>query len=110
MPQTTTQVDFVFQLTVTNEQGITSEPDEVIVTVIPSPPPPPTTEEPQTIKDIIKNIIENPLDITNSTMSSQKIIDMLKEGNPDNYYIACELLRDVNNDQINHLKKAIDCQ
>jgi hypothetical protein len=93
-----------------NEQGIFSEPDEVIVTVIPSPLQPPTTEEPQRIKDMIKNIIQNPLDVTNSIASSQKIIDILTEGNPDNYDIVCDLLNNVNNDQINHLKKAIDCQ
>jgi hypothetical protein len=34
-----------------NEEGITSDPDEVIVTVIPRPPQPPTTEGPQGIKD-----------------------------------------------------------
>ncbi|MDR4491954.1 MAG: hypothetical protein R2685_13810 [Candidatus Nitrosocosmicus sp.] len=59
---------------------------------------------------MIKNIIQNPLDVTNSIASSQKIIDILTGGNPDNYDIACDLLNNVNNDQINHLKKAIDCQ
>ncbi len=95
-PETTTQIHLTFQLTVTNEEGITSEPDEVIVTVSPlttshSP------EEPQTIKGIIKNIIQNPLDITNSTESSNKIIDILRDGNSDNYQLACDPLDDTKN-------------
>jgi hypothetical protein len=59
-------MDLHFQLTVTNEEGLTCEPEEVTVTVNPVSPPPPPTEKPQTIKHTIIYLIQNPLDITNS--------------------------------------------
>jgi len=56
-------------LIVTNEEEISNQLDEVIITVkhvVTPPPPPPPNEEPKLISDLIKSIIENPLDIRNS--------------------------------------------
>ena len=39
---------------VTNEEGVSSEPDEVTITVSPVTTPPPPNEEPKTIGDLIK--------------------------------------------------------
>ena len=66
-PTTTTQIDLIFQLTITNELNTTSKPDYVTViidSVSTSPPTP--TEEPQTLNGIIKEIINNPLEMTDS--------------------------------------------
>jgi YVTN family beta-propeller protein len=43
-PSTEVQEDIVFELVVTNEQGVESEPDSVTVTVNPVIPPPPPLE------------------------------------------------------------------
>lgn len=40
-PKTTAQTEITFQLTVTNQEGLTSEPDEVTVTVSPISTAPP---------------------------------------------------------------------
>ncbi len=47
-PETTTQINLTFQLTVTNEEGTTSEPDQMTVTVNADSTSVPS-EEPQTI-------------------------------------------------------------
>lgn len=110
-PETTTTTPITFELTVTNEQGITSEPDEVIVTVSPvsTPPPPPPTEQPQTIGDIIIDLIQNPLDIANSIESSNKIIEILTDNNSDNDQLVCDFLRDIENQQSNNIQEIIGC-
>lgn len=90
-PETKEQTEFTFQLTVTNEEGIASEPDEVTIPVNPIATPPPE-EEPKTIGDLVKSIIQNPLDITNSMDSANEIRDILTDGNRDNDQLACELL------------------
>lgn len=107
-PEITTQVNLTFQLTVTNEEGTTSEPDQTTVIVSPISTSPPTGES-QTIFDIVKNIIKNPLDITNSVESSHKIIDILTDGNRDNDQIACDLLGDIEGKQMNRLQEIIGC-
>ena len=43
-PNTNTEVDLVFELVVTNEKGVVSEPDSVTITVSPSNNPPPPFE------------------------------------------------------------------
>lgn len=96
-------------MTVTNEVR-TSKRDYMTVTVDPvSTIPPLSNEEPQTIYDIFKEIINNPLGITNSLESSQKITYILKDNNRDNDKLACDLLDDVEIKQMNRLKDAIGC-
>jgi hypothetical protein len=107
-PETTTQTSITFQLTVTNEEGITSEPDKVVVTVSPVFAPPPS-EDPQTIRDIIIDLIQNPLDITNSIESSNKIIEILTDGNSDNDQLVCELLGGIQNKDVHNMREIINC-
>jgi hypothetical protein len=52
-------------LTVTNEEGIINEPGEMQIAVSPVSTSP-TNEDPLTIKNLIKDPIKNPLDLTNS--------------------------------------------
>jgi hypothetical protein len=77
-----------------NDEGISSEPDIVIIIVkpdsIPSQQPP--NEEPKTIGDLIKSIIENPSDITNSVYPTNKIRDIITDDNRENHKLVCELL------------------
>ena len=58
---------------VTDEEGISIEPDVEIITVKPVsvPPPSPPDEEPKTIADVIKSKIKNPLDLP--TLSTLQI-------------------------------------
>lgn len=109
--EATTQTSITFQLTVTNEEGVTSEPDEVTVTVSPvfAPPPPPQTEEPQTLRDIIIDLIQNPLDITNTIESSNKIIEIITDNSSENDQLVCGYLRGIQNKQSNNIVEIIDC-
>jgi len=91
-PEVNEQNDLTFQLTVTNEKGTTSKPDDVTITVKPISAPPPPYEEPKTISDLIKSIIHNPLNITNSINSANEIRDILTDDNPDNDQIVCDLI------------------
>jgi YVTN family beta-propeller protein len=81
--------NLTFQLVVTNEEGISSEPDEVIITVNPITAPP---EKPKTIHDILKGIIQNPLNVTNSIDSSNEIRNILTDGTQNNDKIVCDLV------------------
>jgi YVTN family beta-propeller protein len=90
-PEVNEQTDLRFELTVTNEEGIVSEPDEVVITVNPVAIPPPN-EEPKTIGDLIKDIIQNPLDITNSIDSANQIRDILTDNDRDNDKLVCNLI------------------
>ena len=91
-PETNEQTNLKFELIVTNEEGISSEPDEVVITVKPITVPPPPNEEPKTIGDLLKGIIQNPLDVTNSIDSANEIRDILTDDNRDNDQLACDLL------------------
>ncbi len=59
----------------------------VIQTVIPAP-----EEKSKTVSDLIKGIIQNPLDITNSINSANQIRDILIDDNRDNDQIVCNLI------------------
>ena len=102
-PETTTQTNLTFQLTVTNEDGTTSEVDEMNVKVNPISTYPPPNEEPQTIKDLIKDLLKNPLHIFNSIDLSNKIIDILTDSNSNNDKMTCELLDGVKSKQVNNI-------
>ncbi len=81
------------------------------VTVVPIPAthPPPPPEEPQTIKDIIKDIVKNPSDITNSILLSKKIIDII--AGPDRNYAwsVGDLLGEIKSQQLNNIREIINC-
>ena len=105
-PEVTDQTDLTFQLTVTNEEGTVSEPDEVIITINPISQPPP--EEPRTIGDLIKGIIKNPLDMTNSIDSANQIRDILTDDNPDNDQIVCDLL-ESEDENTSNIREILNC-
>lgn len=70
-------------MTVTHEDGTISEPDETTGTGDPISIDRPN-EEPFTLKDFIKNLIKNLLDMTNSIDLSNKLIDILTDSNSNN--------------------------
>lgn len=86
--ETTEQIDLTFQLIVTNAEGTLSEPGGVTITVNPASTP--HVEGPRTIRGIIKGIIQNPLNLTNSIESSNEIKDILTDGNPDKDQRVCD--------------------
>ena len=101
-------MNLTFQLIITNEEGITSKPDEVTITVSPISTSPPT-EEPQTINDIITYLVKNPLDITNSMELSKEILHILTDSDRNNDQIACDLLGDIKDQQMNNIREIINC-
>jgi len=102
-PTTTTQSELAFQLTITNEDDTTGEADEINITVNPASTYPHPNEEPQTIKDLIKDLLKNPLHIFNSIDLSNKIIDILTDSNSNNDKMTCELLDGVKSKQVNNI-------
>ena len=71
----------------------TSEPDEVTVTVNPlATPPSPEEEGPRTISNIIRGIIQNPLDVTNSIDSANEICNILTDNDRYNDRLVCDLI------------------
>jgi hypothetical protein len=101
------QTDITFQLTVTNEEAIASKPDEVTVTVNPVATPPPE-EEPKTIGDLIKWIIQNPLDVTNSIESAIEIKDILTDNDRDNDQLVCDLI-DSEDEYTFNIREILNC-
>ena len=73
------QSEITFSLVVTNEEGITSEPDEVKITVYPTRSTISEEDNSKTINDAIKGIIKNPLNVSNSIDSANKIRDILSD-------------------------------
>ena len=105
-PDVTDQTDLTFELTVTNEQGITSEPDTVVITINPITVPPP--EQPRTIGDLVKGIIQNPLNVTNSIDSANEIKDILTDGNEANDQLVCHLI-DSGDEYASNIRKILNC-
>jgi hypothetical protein len=95
-------------LIVSNEEGISSQSDEVIITVKPITTPPPPTEEPKTIGDLIKGIIKNPLDVSNSIDSANEIREILTDDNRDNDQLVCELL-DSDDQYSDSIQEILNC-
>ncbi len=91
-----------------NEQGTINEPDKVIITVIPVATPPSKVDS-QTIYDLTKDILKNPLGITNSVESSHKMIDVITDSNRDNDRIVCDLIGVVDGTQMNNIQEIIKC-
>lgn len=96
-------------MTVTNEEAVSSEPDDVIIIVKPvTAPPSPPTEEPKTIGDLIKGIIQNPLDVLNSIDSANEIRDILTDNNRDNDQIVCDLI-DSEDEHTSSIREILNC-
>ena len=93
--------------TVTSNEEIKSEPDEVVITVDPVQSPPPE-EEPKTVSDLIKGIIQNPLDVTNSIDSANEIRDILTDDNRDNDQLVCDLI-DPEVDSTSNIREILNC-
>ena len=77
-PNTSERAEITFRLIVTNGEGTASEPDEVKITVNPTRTT--TSEEAddsKTINDVIRDIIKNPLNITDSIDSADRLRDVL---------------------------------
>ncbi|MDN5845210.1 MAG: YncE family protein [Candidatus Nitrosocosmicus sp.] len=73
-----------------------------------SPPIPPVNEEPRTISDLIKGIIQNPLDITNSIDSANEIRDILTDNNRDNDQLVCDLIHSEN-EYTSNIREILNC-
>ena len=81
-PNTSEQVDIIFRLIVTNEEGTASEPDEVKITVNPVKSTASEEEdESRTLSDELTGIIKNPLNVTNSIDSADRLRDILTDNN-----------------------------
>lgn len=106
-PEVSEQTEVTFQLTVTNEEGITSEPDRVVVTVNPISQPP-TEEEPKTVSDLLKGIIQNPLDLAYSIGSANQILDILTDDDRNNDQLVCDLI-DSENEQMSNVLQILNC-
>jgi hypothetical protein len=102
-PQTSTQVNLKFQLTVTSKDVTRNKADEINVPVNPISTYPHPNEEPPTIKDLIKDLLKNPLHNFNSIDLSNKIIDILTDSNSNNDKMTCELLDGVKSKQVNNI-------
>lgn len=106
-PDINEETSLEFELTVTNYQGESSEPDEVTITINPISSSPPE-EQPRTIGDIIKGIIQNPLDITNSIDSTNEIRDIQTDDNQDNDQLAYEFL-DAQDEHTFSIREILNC-
>ena len=69
----------------------------------------PPEEEPRTIQDIIKSIIQNPLDITNSLDSANEIKDILTDNNRDNDQTSCNLLENLDSKEAINIRDILNC-
>ena len=96
-------------MTVTNEEGLSSEPDEVIITINPVNTPPPPNEDPKTTGDFIKGIIQNPLNVTNSIDAANQIKNLLSYNNPRNDRLVCNLLDELGKEQMYNVGNLLNC-
>jgi hypothetical protein len=60
------------------------------------------------ITDIIKGIIQNPLDVTNSIDSANEIRDILTDDNRDNDQIVCDLI-DSEDEYTSNIREILNC-
>ncbi len=77
------------------------------VTINPISTTPPT--EPRTINEIIKDLLKNPLDITNPIQLSREIIDILADNDRNNDQVACDLLMEIKNQQMYSIREIMNC-
>jgi hypothetical protein len=96
-------------LIVTNKQGVISDPDDLIITASPIATPP-LEEQPRTIGNLIKSIIQNLLlDVTNSIEAANEIENILTDGDRDNDHEACSLLENLDTEVATTLQNVLDC-
>jgi YVTN family beta-propeller protein len=72
------------------------------------PPQPPEEEAPRTIGDLIRGMIQNPLDITNSIDSANQIRDILTDNDRDNDHLVCDLI-DSDNEFTSNIREILNC-
>ena len=71
-------------------------------------PSPPQEEESKTLSDLIKGIIQNPLDVTNSIDSANEIRDILTDDNRDNDRIVCDLI-ESEDENTSNVREILNC-
>lgn len=64
--------------------------------------------QPMTISDLIKGIIQNPLNVTNSIDSANEIRDILTDDNRDNDQLACEFL-ESGDEHVSNIREILEC-
>jgi hypothetical protein len=82
--------------------------DEVIITVNSVATPPPNGE-PRTIGDLLKGIIQNPLNVTNSIDSANEITHILTDNNPDNDQIVCDIIVLDDQQATSYIREILNC-
>lgn len=80
-PETESQENIVFELAVINDEGVRSEPDKVEITVNPTRSTTSEGDESRILGDEITGILKNPLNMTNSIDSADKLRDILTNNN-----------------------------
>lgn len=95
-PRVNADTNLTFQLVVTNEYDIESDPDYVTITIKPlsgpqEPPDPPGDDGNRSLNEILDSIIQNPLNITNSLGSSKEIINILTDSDSKNDQVVCDM-------------------
>ena len=80
-PETESTENIVFSLVVINDEGVRSEPDEVKITVNPTRFTTSEDDESRTLSDEITGILKNPLNITNSIGTADRLRDILRTDN-----------------------------
>ena len=82
---------------------------EVTITVTPNATPPPEEEKPRTISDIIRGIIQNPLNVTNSIHSANEIRNILTDNDRDNDQLVCDLIDSDDENTISNIREILNC-
>ncbi|MGD9672557.1 MAG: PKD domain-containing protein [Candidatus Nitrosocosmicus sp.] len=108
-PKTNEPTKIVFEFIVTNKEGVISAPDDLITTVNPIATPPPVEEQPRTIGNLIKSIIQNPLDVTNSIEAANEIENIITGGDRNNDHEACSLLENLDTEVTTTLRNVLEC-
>jgi YVTN family beta-propeller protein len=72
--------------------------------------PPPPAENPRTIADILKSILENPLDIANSLDSANEIKEILTDDDRDNDQLVCDLMNGLSQGQMDSIRSILNCE
>ena len=68
----------------------------------------PSEEQPTRIGDLIKGIIQNPLDVTNSIESANEITDILTDNNLVNDQLVCNII-DSEAESTSNIREILDC-